>query len=159
MNDGNWSHVCSHGINTNSYGQSSVFTKRFWAARCSTAEACSVEVPALTWGKGDWKINGLCDWQPMIRGIRLNWIRPGESAGHNPRIHWDTLTVNIQKQFLPSLSLGYKAWLQNTSSPWSPAAWRVSNPNQLKHFKPASHSVPIPRSLYLQRICWWQDVK
>lgn len=126
---------------------------------CGMVEACSVKMPALTWGKGDWKINGVCDWQPMILGIRLNWIRPGESVGHNPRIHWDTLTVNTQKQFLPSLSLGYKAWLQNTSSPWSPTAWRVSNPNQLKHFKPASHSVPIPRSLYLQRICWWPDVK
>lgn len=71
-------------------------------------------------GKGDWKINGVCDWQPMILGIRLNWIRQRESVGHNPRIHWDTLIVNIQKHFLPSLSLGYKAWSQNTSSPLEP---------------------------------------
>lgn len=24
-----------------------------------------------TEGMGDWKINGVCDWQPMILGIRL----------------------------------------------------------------------------------------
>lgn len=53
----------------------------------------------------------------MILGIRLNWIRERESVGHNPQIAQDTLIVNIQENFPPSLSLGYKAWPQNISSP------------------------------------------
>lgn len=84
--------------------------------------ACSVKMLALTKKKGkkewrgDWKINGVCDWQPMILGIRLNWIRERESAGHDPQSAWDRLILNIQEYFPPSPSAGYKAWSQNTTS-------------------------------------------
>lgn len=29
--------------------------------------------------KEDWKVNGVCDWQPLIVGIRLNWIKQSHS--------------------------------------------------------------------------------
>lgn len=117
---------------------------------------CSFKMLAFTLGKkgnqegrGDWKINGVCDWQLVILGISLNWITRRESASHNPWSAWDTLILNIQEH---SPSVGYKAWSQNTVSPTENTAWRASNPNQLKHLKAASLFVPASKSWWLPRI-------
>lgn len=99
----------------------------------------SVKILTHTWekkerqGKGrrDWKINGVCDWQPMILGIRLNWITERESAGHDPRIAWDTLIVNIQERFPPSVSItGLQGLVTKYFISFGvPKPWDFSNPD------------------------------
>ena len=89
-------------------------------------------------GRGDWKINGVCDWQPMILGIRKNWISVKEAAGHDPRGARDTLILNIQGAFSLHLHpwntrLGHKI----LSLLWRLTTSRVSNSNQLGRLKAA----------------------
>lgn len=99
----------------------------------------------------------------MILGIRLNWIRARESADRDPRSAWDTLILNIQENFPPCPSVGYKAWSQNTSSPLKARSLKgFQIQNQLKLLKAASLFVPTLRSLYLTKhklATCWQDVK
>lgn len=90
--------------------------------------------------RGDWKINGVCDWQPMILGIRLNWIRERESAGHDPWSAWDMLILNIQEHSPPTPSVGYKAWSQTTIS--------SLETHSLKSFK-SKLAQPFERSQYV----------
>lgn len=122
--------------------------------------ARSVKMPALTHkkrreGREDWKINGVCDWQPMILGIRLNWIREKESAGHNPCGARDTLILNIQEHFPSSPSQSYKAWSQNTLSPLETDSLKgfKSKPAQAFGRQPASSRI------WKKLATCWQHVK
>lgn len=106
-------------------------------------------------GRGDWKINGVCDWQPMILGIRLNWIRERESAGHNPPDCLGYVNSEYPRAFFFISITGLQGFVTKYFIPSGGSQpKRVSNPNQLRHLNVASWFVPTPRSLYLPRINW-----
>lgn len=112
--------------------------------------ACSVKMPALTWKKERrkerQKVSGLCDWQPMILRIRLDWTKClGHVQFENPRAFFASVSIT-----------GLQGSL--TKYPFSLRAWKGFP----KHFKAANLFVPN-RSLYLPRIHWqlvhgmWND--
>lgn len=113
-------------------------------------------------GKGDWKINGVCDWQPMILGIRLNWIKVRESAGQNPGTAWNALIVNIQEHFPPSPSPGYKAWSQNTPSSVEAYGLKGFKSKPARAFEGSQPGCANTSKLVFARnklASCWQDVK
>lgn len=124
-------------------------------------EICSFKMPALIWrqkkreGKEDWKINGVCDWQPMILGISENWIRQRESVGHSAKIHWYTL-IDIQRHYPPSHSLATRLGHKTLHSR-APRPEGFQNQTSSSIWDQPRGCVPIPKSLHFAPC--WQDVK